>query len=51
LEESEKGFENFVVVETVINWMEWYYTHHTGNRRAVFHYLEGSLHEATWLSP
>jgi len=51
LEESEKGFENFVVVETVINWMEWYYTHHTGNRRAVFYYLEGFLHEATWLSP
>jgi 3-hydroxyisobutyrate dehydrogenase len=51
LEESEKGFENFVVVETEINWMEWYYTHHTGNRRAVFRYLDGSLHEATWLSP
>jgi 3-hydroxyisobutyrate dehydrogenase len=51
LEESEKGFANFVVVETVINWMEWYYTHHTGNRRAVFSYIDGSLKEATWLSP
>jgi 3-hydroxyisobutyrate dehydrogenase len=51
LEESEKGYENFVVVETVINWMEWYYTHHTGNRRAVFRYMDGSLKESSWLSP
>jgi hypothetical protein len=50
-EESEAGFEHFVVVETAINWMEWYYTHHTGNRRAVFRYLHGSVQEASWLSP
>ncbi|MEY2835060.1 MAG: hypothetical protein RLZZ557_722 [Bacteroidota bacterium] len=50
-EESEVGFEHFVVVETAINWMEWYYTHHTGNRRAVFRYGNGSVQEAQWLSP
>jgi hypothetical protein len=51
LEESEMGLANFVVVETEISWMEWYYTHHTGNRRAVFRYAEGFLKEASWLSP
>jgi hypothetical protein len=51
LEQSEMGLANFVVVETEINWMEWYYTHHTGNRRAVFRYAQGSLKEASWLSP
>lgn len=51
LEQSEMGLSNFVVVETEINWMEWYYTHHTGNRRAVFRYAQGSLKEASWLSP
>lgn len=51
LEESEIGLSNFVVVETEVNWMEWYYTHHTGNRRAVFRYAEGFLKEASWLSP
>lgn len=51
LEESEMGLANFVVVETEISWMEWYYTHHTGNRRAFFRYTEGFLKEASWLSP
>ena len=49
--ESEKGYQNFVVVESVIHWMEWYYTHHSGNRRAVFSYQKGKLQEASWLSP
>jgi 3-hydroxyisobutyrate dehydrogenase len=51
LEESEKGFQNFVVVETCIDWMEWYYTHSKGNRRAGFTYANGSLSSATWLMP
>lgn len=51
LEESEKGFEHFVVVESAITWMEWYFTHHTGNRRAVFNYREGILESSSWLSP
>lgn len=51
IEESEKGYENFVVVESSIQWMEWYYTHHSGNRRAAFNYLKGQLQEPSWLSP
>ena len=51
LEESEVGFQHFVVVETCIDWMEWYYTHSKGNQRAVFTYSDGSLSSATWLMP
>lgn len=51
LEESEKGFQHFVVVETCIDWMEWYYTHSKGNRRAGFTYKGGNLSHATWLMP
>jgi hypothetical protein len=51
LEESEVGFKYFVVVETVIDWMEWYYTHSKGNRRARFTYDHGMVSSATWLMP
>jgi len=51
LEESEVGFQNFIVVETCIDWMEWYYTHSKGNRRAGFAYSNDSLSSATWLMP
>jgi 3-hydroxyisobutyrate dehydrogenase len=51
MEESESGFQHFVVVETCIDWMEWYYTHSKGNRRAGFTYNNGSLSTATWLMP
>jgi len=51
LEESEVGFQHFVVVETCIDWMEWYYTHSKGNQRAGFTYTDGSLSSATWLMP
>ncbi len=51
MEESESGFQRFVVVETCIDWMEWYYTHSKGNRRARFTYNNGSLSSATWLMP
>jgi 3-hydroxyisobutyrate dehydrogenase len=51
IEESELGFQRFVVVETCIDWMEWYYTHSKGNRRARFTYNNGSLSSATWLMP
>jgi pyridoxine/pyridoxamine 5'-phosphate oxidase len=49
LEESEVGFKHFVVVETVIDWMEWYYTHSKGNRRARFTYDNAMVSSATWL--
>lgn len=51
LEESEKGWEHFVVVETQVDWMEWYFTHHTGNRRAVFQYKSKDLIKAGWHTP
>jgi hypothetical protein len=51
LEESEAGFKNFVVVETTVEKLDWYYAHHTGNRRAGFTYNKGSLIHADWLTP
>ncbi len=51
LQESEAGFQHFIVVETCIEWMEWYYTHSKGNRRAGFTYANGILSRATWLMP
>ncbi len=48
MEESEAGFENFVVVETTVDWMDWYYTHRRGNRRADFEYENGLLKKADW---
>lgn len=49
MEESEAGFENFVVIETTVGWMDWYYTHSKGNRRASFEYENGVLKTASWL--
>jgi len=51
LEESEVGFQHFVVVETCIDWMDWYYTHSKGNRRARFIYDENKLSSSSWLMP
>lgn len=51
LEESEAGFQNFVVVETTVEKLDWYYAHHTGNRRAGFTYDNGLLIQADWLTP
>ena len=51
LEESEVGFQNFVVVETTVEKLDWYYAHHTGNRRAGFTYEHGLLKHADWLTP
>jgi hypothetical protein len=51
LEESEAGFQNFVVVETTVEKLDWYYAHHTGNQRAGFTYDNGSLNQADWLTP
>ena len=51
LEESEAGFQNFVVVETSVEKLDWYYAHHTGNRRAGFTYEHGIIKNAEWLTP
>lgn len=51
MEESEAGFEHFVVVETNAIELEWYYTHSRGNRRARFRYEAGQLVRSEWLTP
>lgn len=51
LEESEKGFEHFAVVETTADRMEWYYTSGRGNKRAEFNYEDGDFQSACWLTP
>lgn len=50
-EESEAGFDHFVVVETQVDALEWYYTYSRGNRRALFSYHQGNLVNSTWLTP
>jgi 3-hydroxyisobutyrate dehydrogenase len=50
-EESEAGFDRFVVVETQVDSMEWYYTYSKGNRRALFSYIHGQLADQSWLTP
>ncbi len=49
LEESEVGFNNFVVMECVIENMDWYFAHHQGNRRANFVYEGQALSYSDWL--
>jgi len=51
LEESEIGFNHFAVVETSVDWLEWYFTHHTGNKRAEFNFQNAQLTKANWLMP
>jgi 3-hydroxyisobutyrate dehydrogenase len=51
LEESEIGFNHFAVVETNVEWLEWYFTHHTGNKRAEFNFKNANLTNASWLMP
>jgi 3-hydroxyisobutyrate dehydrogenase len=51
LEESEIGFKHFAVVETSVDWLEWYFTHHTGNKRAEFNFHNAQIKDANWLMP
>lgn len=51
MEESEAGFENFAVVETTVEHLDWYNTFHLGNRRAHFIYENNDLKIAHWLTP
>jgi 3-hydroxyisobutyrate dehydrogenase len=51
IEETEKGFDHFTVIETQATWMEWFFVHHEGNRRARFAYDSGQLKTAEWLIP
>ena len=50
LEESEVGYDNFCVVETFVNSIEWLYLASKGHRRAKF-LLKNDLVEKEWLIP
>ena len=50
LKESEVGYENFCVIETFINSIEWLYLAAKGHRRAYFSLKNNSL-EKKWLIP
>ena len=49
LEQSELGYENFAVVECVIQSIDWLYLASTGHRRAIFSY--NGTEEFNWLVP
>ncbi len=48
--ESEQGWENFLVVETIVEEMEWLELHADGHKRALFRWGRESL-ESVWLEP
>jgi pyridoxamine 5'-phosphate oxidase len=50
LEESEIGYQNFCVIETFINSIEWLYLAAKGHRRALFN-LRKDLVEKKWITP
>ena len=50
LEESEAGFQHFAVIECAIENMDWYFTHHKGNRRASFIYDGQERTYSSWLN-
>ena len=50
LEESESGYENFCVIETKIDSIEWLYLAAKGHRRAKFEYSKNSI-KKNWLTP
>jgi pyridoxamine 5'-phosphate oxidase len=51
LEESEIGKQNFGIVITKVNWMEWLWLNSEGHRRASFTYNDDNNFEANWLVP
>lgn len=51
IEDSEIGFEHFAVVETSVTWMDWYFTHNTGNLKASFEYEGSNILTSKWLAP
>ena len=50
LEESENGYQNFCVIETFVETIEWLYLAAKGHRRAYFNLKNNSL-EKKWLIP
>jgi pyridoxamine 5'-phosphate oxidase len=51
MEESEAGKQNFGVVVTHVNWMEWLWLNSQGHRRASFTYNNDHSFDAAWLIP
>lgn len=51
MEECEAGKQNFGVVITQVNWMEWLWLNSQGHRRASFNYNENNSFQAAWLIP
>lgn len=51
LAESESGYENFCVIRTVVNEIDWLYLHKSGNIRAAFKIKEGKFYHSSWLAP
>ena len=47
-EELETARQNFVVVETTVENIDWVYLHHTGNRRGFIDYVNS---EHYWMQP
>jgi len=50
LEESEIGYENFCVIETFVESIEWLYLAAKGHRRAFFN-LKNTIVEKKWITP
>ncbi len=50
MEESEKGYKNFAVIESKINSIEWLFLSAKGHRRAKFFY-ENKIIKKNWLIP
>ena len=50
LEESEIGYENFCVIETFVESIEWLYLAAKGHRRALFN-LKNTIVEKKWITP
>ena len=50
MEESEKGYKNFAVIETKINSIEWLFLAAKGHRRAKFMF-ENETIKKNWLTP
>ena len=56
MEESEKGYENFTVIQCKIKSFEWLYLAAKGHRRAKFEFAnnlgsETTFIKKTWLVP
>ena len=47
--DTETAFAAFAVIRCEVDFMDVYFLHHEGNRRAEFHYAKGILTKGTWM--